>query len=96
MNIAGVSTNYVALRHLVESKHPLLVFFTETHIVDADCFDQYNISGYKVAFCLSHSRHTGGVAIYARESIKYSVRLNEAVESNWFLGISVERGMQMG
>ena len=74
----------------------MLVFLTETHIVDADCFDQYSIPGYKVVFCLSHSRHTGGVAIYAKESVEFSVRLNEAVENNWFLGISVERGMQMG
>ncbi|XP_053686917.1 uncharacterized protein LOC128736459 [Sabethes cyaneus] len=36
--------------------------------------------------------HTGGVAIYARESIKFNIRTNESVENNWFLGISVERG----
>ena len=96
LNIAGLSTNYVALRHLVETKRPNLVFLAETHIVEAEAFDQYNIPGYRVAFCLSHSRHTGGVAIYAKESIKFNIRSNESVENNWFLGISVERGMTIG
>ena len=74
----------------------MLVCLAETHIVDADAFDQYYIPGYKVAFCLSHSRHTGGVAIYAKESVKFNIRSNESVENNWFLGISVERGMTIG
>ena len=80
----------------METKRPKLVFLTETHIVDAEAFDQYSIPGYRVAFCLSHSRHTGGVAIYAKEAIKFNIRLNESVENNWFLGISVERGMTVG
>ena len=96
LNIAGLSTNYAALRHFVETTRPMLVLLAETHIVEADAFDQYNIPGYKVAFCLSHSRHTGGVAIYAKESVKFNTRLNECVENNWFLGISVEKGMTMG
>ena len=96
MNIAGLPTNYVAMRHLVEGNQPLLVLLTETHITDADSFDQFSIPGYKVASCLSHSRRTGGVAIYVKESIKFRIRLNEITENNWFLGISVEKGMQTG
>ena len=66
----------------METKRPMLVFITETHIVDADAFDQYSFPGYKVAFCLSHSRHTGGVAIYAKESVTFNILSNESVEIN--------------
>ena len=96
MNIAGLTTNYVALRQLVESSHPFLVFLSETHITIPEAFDQYSIPGYKVVFCLSHSRHTGGVAIYVKESVYFKVCLNEFLENNWFLGITVEKGMKTG
>lgn len=95
-NIAGLSTNYVALRQIVEEKRPFLIFLAETHIVDEDAFNQYSIPGYNVAACLSHSRHTGGVAIYVKESIQFELQFNEACEGNWFLGITVVRGMKMG
>ena len=95
-NIAGLSTNYVALRQIVEDKRPYLVFLSETHIVDIDAFDQYSIPGYKIAACLSHSRHTGGVAIYVKESVHFNLCHNKAIEGNWFLGIAVERGMRIG
>lgn len=96
MNIAGLTTNYVSLRQLVESSQPLLVLLSETHITEPEAFDQYSIPGYKVVFCLSHSRHTGGVAIYYKESIYLQVCLNEFSENNWFLGITVEKGMNTG
>ena len=84
------------MRQLVENKRPPLVFITETHIVDSEAFNQYSIPGYKVAFCLSHSRHTGGVTIYAKESIEFKILSNEFNENNWFLGISVVKGMKIG
>lgn len=95
-NIAGLSTNYIALRHIIEDKRPFLVFLAETHIVEIEAFDQYSIPGYNVAACLSHSRHTGGVAIYVKESVQFKVCLNQMIDGNWFLGITVVRGMKMG
>ena len=83
------------MRQLVENKHPSLIFLTETHIVEAEAFNQYSIPGYKVSHCLSHSRHTGGVAIYAKESIVCEVLSNEFCENNWFLGLSVVKGIKM-
>jgi len=80
----------------VEQVRPLLIFLTETHIVEAEAFDQYYLPGYSVAFCLSHSRHTGGVAIYARNFIKFSIQLCESAENNWVLGILVEHGIKAG
>ena len=76
--------------------NPFLVFLSETHIADIDAFDQYSIPGYNIAACLSHSRHTGGVAIYVKESVQFNVCFNEAIEGNWFLGITVDRGMKVG
>src|SRR5450759_4555903 len=96
LNIAGLSTNYVALRQIVEEKRPLLVLLAETHIVEIEAFDQYSIPGYNVAACLSHSRHTGGVAIYVKESVQFNLCLNEVIDGNLFLGITVVRGMKMG
>jgi exonuclease III len=96
LNIAGLSTNYVELRQIVEEIRPFLVFLSETHIVDIEAFNQYSIPGYNVAACLSHSRHTGGVAIYVKESVQSKLQLNEVCDGNWFLGIAVVRGMKIG
>jgi len=96
VNIGGLTSNYAALRYTVEQVRPYVIFLTETHIVEAEAFDQYYLPGYNVAFCLSHSRHTGGVAIYARNSIKFSIQLCESIENNWFLGIFIERGLKTG
>ena len=96
LNIAGFSTNFAALGQIVEDKRPFLVCLSETHIVDINAFDQYNIPGYNIAACCSHSRHTGGVAIYVKESVQFNLCHNEVIDGNWFLGIEVERGMKMG
>ena len=45
---------------------------------------------------LSHSRHTGGVAVYARSEIVLKVIFNESSEGNWFLGVAVSKGMTAG
>jgi exonuclease III len=95
-NIAGLSTNFIALRHIVEIKNPMIVFLAETHIVEIDAFDQYSIPGYKNVACLSYSRHTGGVAIYVKDSVQFNIRHNEYVDGNWLLGITVVRGMFPG
>lgn len=96
LNISGLTSNYVPLLHLAEVANPLIIFISETHIVDPDAFDQYQIPGFKIAFCLSHSRHTGGVAMYIRETIEFTTILNEQMDNNWFLGISIKKGMKTG
>lgn len=57
-NIAGLSTNYVALRQIVEDKRPFLVFLSETHIVDLDAFEQYSIPGYNYYYISPSSSTT--------------------------------------
>ena len=56
-------------RETVEKVQPLLVLISETHVIEEEAFQQFHINGYRVVSCLSHSRHTGGVAVYARSEI---------------------------
>uniref|UniRef100_A0A182IHZ3 Endonuclease/exonuclease/phosphatase domain-containing protein n=1 Tax=Anopheles arabiensis TaxID=7173 RepID=A0A182IHZ3_ANOAR len=83
-------------RETVEKVQPLLVLISETHVTEEEAFEQYYIKGYRVVSCLSHSRHTGGVAAYARSDIVLKVILNESLEGNWFLGLAISRGMTAG
>ena len=88
LNIGGLSSNYSMLKMMVDEIHPLLIFLSETHIVDPGAFEQYSLKGYNTVSC-SHSRHTGGVSMYIHNSVQFKVLLNEAKEGNWFLAISI-------
>ena len=88
MNVAGLSSSHIMLNHIVQTIQPWLVFITETHIVEAEAFEQFGIPGFTAISCLSNSRHTGGVTIFIKESITYKILINEARDGNWFLSIS--------
>ena len=83
-------------RETVEKVQPLLVLISETHVIEEEAFQQFLINGYRVVSCLSHSRHIGGVAVYARSEIVLKAIVNESLEGNWFLGVAVSKGMTAG
>lgn len=73
------------------------MFCSETCLIDNISDAEININGYKLNRCDSHSRHTGGVAIYVRENIAHEVIYKTAIDCNvWFLSIKVKTGGRKG
>lgn len=62
---------------------------SETHVTKE--FNDYEISidGYQLIRCDSSSRHTGGVAMYLRNGIEYSVVHNEQKSKTWILSVKI-------
>lgn len=70
-----------------------MVFCSETCLTDAITDSEISVNGYRIVRCDSHSRHTGGVAIYVRENIFFETIFNSAIDCNvWYLPIKVKRG----
>lgn len=71
---------------------------SETHLTDVieDC--EINIANYTCVRCDSSSRHTGGVAVYVRRSIQFSVYHCEVFNNNntWFLAIKTTSNFKKG
>lgn len=64
---------------------------SETHITNEIEECEVTIKGYKLMQCYSHSRHTGGVAVYIRNKIKCSVLNSVSIKNNvWILSIDVK------
>lgn len=52
---------------------------------------EIDIENYKIERCDSHSRHTGGVVAYIKQSINYKVLLNKCYMNNlWCLVFEVK------
>lgn len=81
---------------MVENYKPLMVLVTETHVTSSMDVGQFSITGYNLINCCSDSRHTGGVLIYARTTLKYRILINSQKNKNWFLAIDVLDGMKPG
>lgn len=63
-NCQSLLKNLDNIKYCVSCMRPLVMCFTETHITDEINDHEIEIAGYKLLTCKSHSRHTGGVAIY--------------------------------
>lgn len=63
---------------------------SETRLTD-DIYDsEVNIKNYKLIRCDSHSRHTGGVAIYLKNKLNFAIVHNENFQNKvWILSVTV-------
>lgn len=76
---------------LIGKLNPVMVFCTETCLTENIRDAEINVNGCNLVRCDSHSRHTGGVAIYIRENISFEVVYNVSYDSNiWYLTINVK------
>jgi Reverse transcriptase (RNA-dependent DNA polymerase)/Endonuclease-reverse transcriptase len=78
------------VRQLLHSKKPPILSLVETHVTSEILQQELEVEGYKLENCLSTSRHTGGIAIYIREDIKYKICANYNIGTNiWVIDIRI-------
>lgn len=96
LNIQGLSTNFDNLTVMVAKYKPKLIILTETHITEDITDSEISLQGYNLIQNYSDSRHTGGVIIYVKIGIAYTVISNVQIERNWLMAIKISKGFQIG
>lgn len=97
LNAQSLVKNRDSIEIFANKYNPELIFLSETHVTTdiEDC--EININGYETIRCDSHSRFTGGVVIFVKKHIKYSVVFNKNFVNNvWILSIKVKNAVKPG
>lgn len=97
LNAQSLVKNRDSIAIFANKYKPELIFLSETHVTPdiEDC--EININGYEIIRCDSHSRFTGGVVIFVKKNIKYSVLFNKNIINNaWILSIKVKNIVKPG
>lgn len=69
----------------------MIICVTETHITEEINAAEFQLEGFSTLNCGSHSRHTGGVAIYIREGVQFQEILRETFGRNtWILAVKIQ------
>lgn len=90
LNIRSLLSNFEELEVLVNEKKPMIIFLTETHITIDINDSELKINGYNLVRCDSHSRHTGGVAIYVQEELSMNIISSQSYNNCiWILSIEI-------
>lgn len=91
LNVYGLTTNYDKIEQMITNKKPWIVLMSETHLTSGIENSEVNIKGYTLIRCDSHSIKTGGVAMYIKSGIKYSIVKSEIYRKNvWSMIINVK------
>lgn len=90
-NARSVKRNFDAFETLCLTEKPSFMFLSETRVREeaAQVID-LKIEGYKLEMIETKTGHTGGVAIYVKNGINYSVVSKEKRNENYILNIKVE------
>jgi exonuclease III len=96
MNIQSLMANKNQIDVLVKEKAPDVIFMSETRTTDEILDHEINVDGYKIVRCDSHSRHTGGVAIYFKQHVQWSIISKYVKQYMWILAVRVENGLEIG
>lgn len=80
LNIESLTNNFACIENL----NPAMVMCSETCLTDDIKNSEIKVNGYKLIRCDSLSRHTGGVAAYIRDEIKFDVILNVSFEKHFW------------
>lgn len=89
-NASGITTNFDEIKAIVDDKKPAVVVLVETHLTEEINANLFAIDGYSMFNCLSHSRHTGGVTMYVRNSFQVVVQMNDKTDENWFISLKIK------
>jgi Reverse transcriptase (RNA-dependent DNA polymerase)/Endonuclease-reverse transcriptase len=87
MNAQGLLSNLCEIKILVCENKPEIVCLSETHVTDKIFDSELKLENYSTIRCNSHSRHTGGVAIYVKEKYDFQEILNVQNGLNWVCAI---------
>lgn len=75
---------------MCKSLKPNIIVCSEARITDDINLNEYELHGYKCEICHSHSRATGGVAIYVKKPIKYRIRNCKSIKKIfWYISIEI-------
>lgn len=81
---------------MIEEK-PTILACSEARLTNEIGENEYNVEGYESIICPSLSRHTGGVAMYIKQPLKYKVIQNDLYENSiWYLSIELSNKKSMG
>lgn len=90
MNIASLNKHKDDLLNYLQNYNPLILCLTETCVNDEFADDELNIRGYCMERCNSCSRHTGGVIVYVKNSLKISNIKKYCIDMNfWILSLNI-------
>lgn len=90
-NAGGLPSKMPNILTILDYYNPAIICISETHITDEIIEAEFRLSGFSVVNCGSHSRHTGGVAIYIRDGIQYQELLQESFENNvWIIAVKIQ------
>lgn len=97
INVRSLPKNYDDVGVVVRNRKPNLVFLSETRLTEDIENKEVNIKQYKLLRCDSHTRATGGVAMYVKRGVNYEVVSNECIVNNmWILAIKVKNPNMKG
>ena len=88
-NAQGLRNNLELFREYCKKFNPKLVALSETHTVQGVMNKELEIDGFELIRCDSESSHTGGVAFYISNDIKYSLIRSKSQSKTWFLTIKM-------
>lgn len=74
---------------LINEKKYDIIFLSETHMTENIFENELKIEGYELINCVSHSRHTGGVAIYIRDNINYKIIYSFKSKFIWLVHVNI-------
>lgn len=81
----------------MEKKQPFMLLCSETCLTEQINNFEVIIENYRLERCDSHSRHTGGVAIYIRENIDYKILTNKCfLRSIWCIVLEIKNDFKKG
>lgn len=90
LNVNGLLNNYNKIEMLATHEKPWMIMMSETHLTKEIENSEVNIAGYKLIRCDSHSTKTGGVAIYIKNRVKFSIVNSDIYRKNvWTLTLNV-------
>lgn len=82
LNVQSLVKHHSEIQIFIEKYQPSLIFLSETHVTSDIEECEVAIKGYKYIGVDSHSRHTGGVAMYLKNSVKFKVICTKNFNNN--------------
>lgn len=80
------------VKSLAQNNEPKLMLFSETRTIENMTNSELNVNGYNLFRCDSKNRHTGGVAIYVKDSISAHEIFKFNNNFIWAIAINITKG----
>lgn len=96
-NSQSLISNFGHVQIIADIYKPDIIMITESCVTQEINQSEITIKGYGMLRCDSHSRHTGGVAMYIKKGIKYT-EIEKIVFNNnvWLLSTRISTGFSKG